>query len=70
MSSCPICEVDHSTTMADLSHGIVRLIEHARERFPWMDFPISGDNIARQRAGISGTSLLFSADWDSEEEDE
>lgn len=67
MSICPVCEVDHRTTRANLSHGIIRLIEHARERFG-SEYPISGDNIARQRAGISGTSLLQSTDWQAMED--
>lgn len=61
---CEVCGVDHRTAMADLSHGIIRILEHAIERMPWMGFPISGDNIARQRAGINGPSLLFSTHWD------
>lgn len=61
--ACPVCGVNHSTTMADLSHGIIRLIEHAQERMPWMEFPISGDHIARQRAGTTGPGLLHSTDW-------
>jgi hypothetical protein len=65
---CEVCEVDHNTTMADLSHGIIRLLEHARERIDWMDVPISGDNIARQRAGITGPSLLFSTYWEEEDD--
>ena len=69
MSICPVCEVDHSKARANLSHGIIRLIEHARERFG-SEYPISGDNIARQRAEISGPSLLQSTDWQAREEDE
>lgn len=67
---CEVCEVDHSTTMADLSHGIIRLLLHAQERITWMEWPVNGDMIARQRAGIVNNSLLFSTtdpeeiDWD------
>ncbi|MFB9403603.1 hypothetical protein [Pseudarthrobacter polychromogenes] len=32
----------------------------------WMEWPINGDMIARQRAGILGPSLLFS--WADPEE--
>jgi hypothetical protein len=67
---CPICEVDHRTAMADLSHGIIRLLLHAQERMPWMGFPISGDNVARQRAGITGPSILFSTHWDENDPDD
>ena len=67
MSICEVCEVDHDTTWADLSHGVIRLIEHAQERITWMETPISGDNIARQRAGINGPSLLHSTDWQAGE---
>ena len=63
---CEVCGVDHSTTWADLSHGIVRLMIHAQERITWMEWPINGDMIARQRAGILGPSLLFS--WADPEE--
>lgn len=63
---CDVCEVDHSTTMADLSHGIIRLMLHAQERITWMEWPINGDMIARQRAGILNSSLLFS--WADPEE--
>lgn len=65
---CEVCGVDHSWGMADLSHGIIRLLLHAQERMDWMEFPISGDNIARQRKGINGPSLLYSAHWDEEVE--
>ena len=65
---CEVCEVDHSTTMADMSHGIIRLIQHDQELRPWSEWPISGDNIARQRAGIKPDSLLFSVYWDEEDE--
>lgn len=67
---CEVCGVDHSTTMADLSHGNVSLMLHAQERITWMEWPINGDMIARQRKGILGPSLLFSwadpeeIDWD------
>ena len=67
---CDVCEVDHSTTWADLSHGIIRLMLHQQERITWMEWPINGDMIARQRAGILGPSLLHSwadpeeIDWD------
>lgn len=67
---CDVCEVDHSTTMADLSHGIIRLMVHAQERMTWMEYPINGDMIARQRAGIVGRSLAYSSadpediDWE------
>jgi len=57
---CDVCEVDHSTTMANLSHGIIRLMQHAQERMDWMEYPVNGDMIARQRAGIVGKSLLYS----------
>ena len=57
---CDVCEVDHSTTMANLSHGNIRLMLHAQERMDWMEYPINGDMIARQRAGIVGKSLLHS----------
>jgi hypothetical protein len=52
--------------MADLSHGIIRLMLHAQERITWMEWPINGDMIARQRAGILNDSLLFS--WADPEE--
>jgi hypothetical protein len=67
---CPECGVDHAYGMADLSHGIIRLIEHAQERFDWMETPINGDMVARQRAGIVGPALLYSSadpediDWE------
>lgn len=67
---CQECGVDHHYGAADLSHGIIRLIEHAQERMPWMETPINGDMVARQRAGILGPALLFShtdpedIDWD------
>lgn len=67
---CPICEVDHAWAMADLSHGIIRLMQHAQDRTDWMEFPINGDMVARQRAGILGKSLAFSSadpediDWE------
>ncbi|QWY79674.1 hypothetical protein PP637_gp44 [Arthrobacter phage Persistence] len=57
---CEICEVDHATTWADLSHGIIRLMLHAQERITWQEWPINGDMIARQRKGILGPALLFS----------
>ncbi len=58
---CPICEVDHDWAMANLSHGIIRLMLHAWDRgLTWMEWPVNGDMIARQRAGIVGKSLLFS----------
>lgn len=56
--------------MADLSHATIGLMLHAIERFSWMEYPINGDMIARQRAGILNTSLLFSTtdpeeiDWE------
>lgn len=71
---CDICGVDHSTTHADLSHGIIRLLIHAQERITWMEWPINGDMIARQRAGILGPALLYSwadpeeIDWQAVEE--
>jgi hypothetical protein len=65
---CEVCGVDHATSMADLSHGIIRLIEHSQERFDWQEWPISGDHIARQRAGITGPSLLHSLYWDEEDD--
>lgn len=58
---CETCGVDHATTWADLSHGIIRLIIHAQERIDWMETPINGDMIARQRAGILGPALLYSS---------
>ncbi|WNT44942.1 hypothetical protein SEA_ABBYDAISY_47 [Arthrobacter phage AbbyDaisy] len=67
---CDICGVDHATTWADLSHGIIRLMLHAQERITWQEWPINGDMIARQRKGILGPALLFSwadpedIDWD------
>lgn len=67
---CTTCGVDHRWTMADLSHANIALMLHAQERFTWMEYPINGDMIARQRAGILNTSLLFSTtdpeeiDWD------
>jgi hypothetical protein len=67
---CDICGVDHSTTWADLSHGNIFLMLHAQERITWMEWPINGDMIARQRAGMLDESLLFSwadpeeIDWD------
>lgn len=64
---CDVCEVDHNTAMADLSHGNIRLLEHALEIMTWLEFPISGDNIARQRAGINSPSLLFSVHWDEDD---
>lgn len=66
---CPECGVDHEWAMADLSHGIIRLIEHDRELRPWSEFPISGDNIARQRSGLGSPSLLGSMHWDEEDGD-
>lgn len=68
---CDVCEVDHSTTMANLSHGIIRLMLHAQERMDWLEYPINGDMVARQRAGTVGKSLLFSSadpediDWEA-----
>jgi hypothetical protein len=70
VSVCEVCGVDHTTGSADLSHGIIRLMQHAQDRTDWMEFPINGDMIARQRAGILNTSLLFSTadpediDWE------
>jgi hypothetical protein len=67
---CDVCGVDHATTWADLSHGIIRLMLHTQERTTWQEWPINGDMIARQRKGILGPSLLFSwadpedIDWD------
>ena len=60
---CDVCGVDHATTMADVSHGIIRLMAHSRELRPWEEWPISGDRIAHQRAGALPKSLLFSVDW-------
>jgi hypothetical protein len=57
---CDVCGVDHATTWADLSHGTIRLIQHAQERMDWMEYPVNGDMIARQRAGILGPGLIFS----------
>lgn len=58
---CEICGVDHSWSMADLSHGIIRLMLHAWDRgLTWMEWPINGDMIARQRAGLLGNGLIFS----------
>jgi hypothetical protein len=62
--------VDHETTHADLSHGIIRLINHAQERWPWEEWPISGDRIAAQRAGRLSKSLIGSIDWGALGEDE
>lgn len=61
---CDVCNVDHNTAMADLSHGIIRLLNHALELMPWLEFPISGDNLTRQHTGINSPSLLFSVHWD------
>ncbi|AYR01017.1 hypothetical protein PBI_ISOLDE_48 [Arthrobacter phage Isolde] len=67
---CDVCGVDHATTWADLSHGIIRLMLHAQERITWQEWPINGDMIARHRKGILGPALLFSwadpedIDWD------
>jgi hypothetical protein len=58
--------MDHAKGWPDLSHGIIRVMQHQQERVDWMDFPISGDQIARQRAGINGPSLLHSVYWDEE----
>jgi len=59
--TCEVCGVDHSTTMADLSHGIIRLMLHAWDRgLTWMEWPINGDMIARQRAGDLGPGLIYS----------
>jgi hypothetical protein len=58
--------VDHTTTWADLSHGIIRLLIHAQERITWMEWPINGDMIARQRAGLLPPGLLYS--WADPEE--
>jgi hypothetical protein len=69
-ATCDVCGVDHATTWADLSHGIIRLMLHAQERITWQEWPINGDMIARQRKGILGPALLFSwadpedIDWD------
>jgi hypothetical protein len=63
---CEECGVDHATTWADLSHGIIRLMVHQQERITWMEWPINGDMIARQRAGILGPALLYS--WADPEE--
>ena len=65
---CDVCEVDHSRSMADLSHGIIHLIEHAQQRFPWQEWPISGDHIARARAGSYPASLADVSDWAALEE--
>jgi hypothetical protein len=68
---CEVCGVDHNWVWADLSHGIIRLMVHAQERITWMEWLISGDMIARQRAGILGKSLAFSTtdpqdiDWEA-----
>lgn len=61
---CPVCEVDHRTTSADLSHGLVYLLIHSTERFDWMEHPINGDHVALQRAGILPPSMLWSTDWE------
>lgn len=67
---CDICGVDHRWNMADLSHGIIRLLLHAQERAPWHEFPANGDMIARQRNGMVSNALLFTIhgpdefDWD------
>jgi hypothetical protein len=65
---CEVCEIDHAKGWANLSHGIIRLMVHAQERIDWMEFPISGDQIARQRAGITGSSLLHSTYWDEDDD--
>lgn len=65
---CEVCEMDHAKGWGDLSHGTIRLMIHAQERIDWMYFPISGDNIARQRAGVTGPSLLHSTYWDEEDD--
>jgi hypothetical protein len=62
---CDVCEVDHNTTHPDLSHGKVYLMRHQHERLPWMEWPISGDHLALQRAGTLAPALLFSVDWAS-----
>lgn len=69
---CDVCGVDHETTMADLSHGIIRLIHHAQEARPWneCEWPISGDRIALQRAGRLSKSLIGSVDWGALGEEE
>jgi hypothetical protein len=67
---CEVCGVDHDLGMADLSHGIICLLHHARERIDWLEFPCNGDMIARQRAGIVGPALVFTTadpeeiDWE------
>lgn len=60
---CDVCEADHARSMADLSHGIIRLIEHSQQRFPWQQWPTSGDHIARTRAGNYPASLAGLTDW-------
>lgn len=67
---CNTCGVDHTTTHADLSHGIIRLIQHAQERAPWDEWPISGDRIVLQRAGRLSKGLIGSIDWGALGEDE
>jgi hypothetical protein len=69
---CEECGVDHATTHADLSHGIIRLIMHAQEIRPWNEeeWPISGDRIALQRAGRLSPALIGSIDWGALGEEE
>lgn len=67
---CETCGVDHETTWADLSHGIIRLILHSHERVPWEEWPISGDRVALQRAGRLSPALIGSVDWGALGEDE
>ena len=67
MSDCQTCGVDHEWGEADLSSGIIRLIQHSQERMTWAEWPISGDAIARQRAGINPASLIHSVYWAEEE---
>ncbi|UGL61936.1 hypothetical protein SEA_EASTWEST_53 [Arthrobacter phage EastWest] len=58
---CDICGVNHKTTHADLSHGIIRLLMHSQELRDWEEWPISGDKIALLEDGK--TSLLHLVDW-------
>jgi hypothetical protein len=62
--------VDHETTHADLSHGIIRLLQHEQELRPWNEWPISGDRIVHQRAGRLSKALIGSVDWGALGEDE
>lgn len=60
---CEVCEVDHATTWPDLSHGKIYLLRHDHERIEWQEWPISGDQVALQRAGTLAPALIWSVDW-------